>query len=316
MTRYLVRRLLQSVVLLVVVSIVGFAVLNLAPGGPLAAYALNPGMTQADRERLAHQMGLDQPLPVQYGRWVSGLLVGDWGRSFRDSRPVLSSIAERVPATVELMLSSTLLAVFLGVLVGLLGALRRYSLFDYLATIGAMIALSLPTFWFGLMVIFLFSVRLGWLPSGGIMTEGGGSLPDRLQHLVAPMLVLALVTLAIWSRYTRSAMLDVIQQDYMRTARAKGLHEWVILVRHGLRNAVLPLITLAGLQLPTLFGGALVTETVFTWPGMGRLFVDSLGYRDYPILMGTLMLTAVLVLAGNLLADLLYAAVDPRIRLD
>ena len=139
---------------------------------------------------------------------------------------------------------------------------------------------------------------------------------DRVRHLIAPMLVLALVTLAIWSRYTRSAMLDVVHQDYMRTARAKGLYEWAILVRHGLRNAVLPLITLAGLQLPTLFGGALVTETVFTWPGMGRLFVDSLGYRDYPILMGTLMLTAVLVLAGSLLADLLYATVDPRIRLD
>jgi peptide/nickel transport system permease protein len=214
------------------------------------------------------------------------------------------------------MVTSTVLAVILGVLIGLLGALRRYSAFDYLATIGAMTALSLPTFWFGLMVIFLFSVRLAWLPSGGIMTEGGGSLADRLQHLLAPMLVLALVTLATWSRYTRSAMLDVINQDYMRTARAKGLHEWAILVQHGLRNAVLPLITLAGLQLPALFGGALVTETVFTWPGMGRLFVDSLGYRDYPILMGTLMFTAVLVLAGSLLSDLMYATVDPRIRLD
>ncbi|MDQ6672752.1 MAG: ABC transporter permease [Chloroflexota bacterium] len=315
MTRYLLRRVLQSILLLVVVSIIGFGVLNLAPGGPLAAYALNPAMTQADRDRLAHQMGLDQPLPLQYGRWASGFVVGDWGRSFRDSRPVLPSIAERVPATLELMLTSTLLAVSTGILVGLLGALRRYSVFDYLATIGAMVALSLPTFWFGLMAIFLFSVRLGWLPSGGIVTEGDGSVVDRLRHLVAPMLVLALVTLAIWSRYTRSALLDVLHQDFMRTARAKGVREWATLLRHGFPNAVLPLITLAGLQLPTLFGGALVTETVFTWPGMGRLFVDSLGYRDYPILMGTLMLTALIVLAGNLVADLLYATFDPRIRL-
>ncbi|MDQ6673266.1 MAG: ABC transporter permease [Chloroflexota bacterium] len=316
MIRYLLRRVLQSIVLLVVVSIIGFGVLNLAPGGPLAAYALNPAMTQADRDRLAHQMGLDQPLPVQYGRWASGFVVGDWGRSFRDSRPVLPSIAERLPATVELMLTSTVLAVGIGILVGMLGALRRYSVFDYLATIGAMVALSLPTFWFGLMAIFLFSVRLGWLPSGGIMTEGDGSFPDRLRHLVGPMLVLALVTLAIWSRYTRSALLEILHQDFMRTARAKGMREWATLMQHGFPNAILPLITLAGLQVPTLFGGALVTETVFTWPGMGRLFVDSLGYRDYPILMGTLMLTALLVVAGNLVADLLYAAVDPRIRLN
>lgn len=317
MGRYIAKRLFQGVVVLFAVSVVGFAVLNLAPGGPLAAYALNPSMTQADRERLKRQMGLDQPLPVQYARWVSGLVVGDWGRSFRDQQPVLSIIGQRVPATVELMATSTVLAIILGTLVGLLGALRRYSFFDYFVTIGAMIALSIPTFWLGLMFIFLFSVRLGWLPSGGTLTSGGsGSLLDHLHHLIAPATVLTLVTVAIWSRYTRSSVIDIVNQDYMRTARAKGLREWLVVSRHGLPNAVLPLITLAGLQLATLFGGALVTETVFTWPGMGRLFVDSLGYRDYPVLMGILMFTAVLVVLGNLVADLLCGAVDPRIRLE
>lgn len=302
--------------MLIIVSIVGFVILNLAPGGPLAAYALSPTMTQEDRDRLERQMGLDDPLPVQYWRWSSNLAQGDWGRSFRDQQPVLTIIADRIPATVQLMAASIVLAIVLGTLIGLLGALRRYSFFDYLATIGAMIALSIPTFWFGLMVIYLFSVELGWLPSGGMTTIGGdGGLLDRLHHLVAPTIVLALVTVAIWSRYTRSALIDVINQDYMRTARAKGLREWSIISRHGLRNAVLPLITIAGLQLPVLFGGALVTETVFTWPGMGRLFVDSLGYRDYPVLLGIMMFTAILVILGNLIADVLYAAADPRIRL-
>lgn len=316
MTRYIVRRLLQSVILLVVVSLVGFAILNLAPGGPLAAYALNPNMTQADIARLKHQLGLDRPLPVQYGIWIEGLVIGDWGRSYRDQQPVLSIIGERLPATLELMVTAEIIAIILGVLVGILGAVRRYSVFDYLATIGAMIALSIPTFWFGLMVIYIFAVKLGWLPPGNITTVGNGSLIDRLYHLIAPALVLALVTVAIWSRYTRSSMIDVINQDYIRTARAKGLGERVVLLGHGLRNAILPLITIAGLQLPSLFGGALVTETVFTWPGMGRLFVDSLGYRDYPVLMGILMFTAILVLLGNLTADVLYAVADPRIRLD
>lgn len=315
MATYIIRRLLQSAVLLIIVSFVGFSILSLAPGGPLAAYALNPNMTDEDLQRIAKQMGLDQPIPVQYARWATGLLVGDWGRSYRDTQPVLNIIMSRLPATFELMLVSTTLAVILGTFVGLLGAIRRYSIFDYLATIGAMVALSIPTFWFGLMVIYIFAVKLGWLPPGNIATIGDGSLLDRLHHLIAPSAVLALVTVAIWSRYTRSSMIEVINQDYIRTARSKGLRERLVVARHGLRNAVLPLITIAGLQLPTLFGGALVTETVFTWPGMGRLFVDSLGYRDYPVLMGILMFTAVLVLLGNLIADILCAIADPRIRL-
>jgi peptide/nickel transport system permease protein len=212
------------------------------------------------------------------------------------------------------MATATVIAVLLGCWIGVLGAVRRYSLFDSLATVGAMIALSIPTFWFGLVTIYLFSVNLGWLPSGNRHTIGDGSLLDLLHHLIAPAMVLALVETAIWGRFMRSSMLEVINQDYIRTARAKGMPEWRILTVHALRNALLPMITVAGLQFPTLLGGALVTETVFTWPGMGRLFLDSIGYRDYPVVMGILMFSAMMVLIGSLLADILYAVVDPRIR--
>jgi peptide/nickel transport system permease protein len=315
MARFILQRGAQSVVLLLIVSVIGFAMLHLLPGGPLSQFALTPGMTQADLTRIAHQMGLDRPLPVQYGEWMAHLLTGDWGHSYRDNQPVLGIIASHLAATLELMIASTLLAVLLGTWVGVLGAVRQYSLADQLATVGAMIALSIPTFWFGLVVIYVFSVWLGWLPAGNIATVGQAGLIDHAVHLILPSIVLALVTVATWSRYMRAAMLEVISQDYVRTARAKGLSRWRVLIHHAMRNAMLPMITLAGLQLPTLLSGALVTETVFTWPGMGRLFLDSLGYRDYPMVMGLLMFSAVLVLLGNLLADLLYVVADPRVRL-
>ncbi len=315
MTAFLLRRLGQSLLLLVLVSLIGFALVHLAPGGPLAQFALTPGMSQQALNQIAHQMGLDKPLPLQYALWAGHLLIGDWGHSYRDQQPVLAIIWSHVGATLELMVSSTLLSVLIGTWVGVLGAIRRYSLADYLATIGAMVALSIPTFWFGLVVIFLFSVRLAWLPAGNIGTPGAYSLLDAAKHLILPCLVLTLVTVATWSRYMRASMLEVINQDYIRTARAKGLAARTVLVHHALRNALLPMITLAGLQVPTLLGGALVTETVFTWPGMGRLFLDSIGYRDYPMVMGLLLFSAILVLIGNLLADLLYVVADPRISL-
>ena len=316
MANFLISRLVQSLILFVLVSMIGFAVLHLAPGGPLSRFALVPGLSQADIARIGHEMGLDRPLPVQYWEWISRLLVGDWGQSFRDSQPVLAVIGSRLPATLELMIAAILIAIVTGIAIGIMGAVRRYSVFDMLATVGAMIALSIPTFWFGLVTIYIFAVKLQWLPAGNRATIGGsGSFLDYLHHLIAPALVLALVEVAVWSRYMRSSMLDVINQDYIRTARAKGLPERTVLLRHAFRNALLPMITLAGLELPNLLGGALVAETVFTWPGMGRLFLDSLGYRDYPVVMGILMFSAMLVLLGNLLADLLCAVADPRIRL-
>jgi peptide/nickel transport system permease protein len=201
-------------------------------------------------------------------------------------------------------------------LIGTIGATRQYSVFDYFASTGALVALSIPTFWFGLMVIYLFAERLGWIPSGGYrsLSEGGGSLGDRLHHLVAPALVLAFVLTAQWSRYFRSSLLDVIHQDYVRTAYAKGLAGREVMRGHILRNAVLPIIALAGVQLPAVFGGALVTESVFAWAGMGRLFLDALTYRDFPVLMALLMVTAILVVVGNLIADIALSFVDPRIR--
>ncbi|WP_439498591.1 ABC transporter permease [Bosea sp. (in: a-proteobacteria)] len=313
MSGFLARRFLQALGLLLIVSMIGFAILHLAPGGPLSQFAAGGDMTQADLDRLSEQLGLNRPLPIQYLDWLWRMLRGDWGASYRDQQPVLHVIASHIGATLELMLTSTLLAMLIGAWVGILGAVRRYSLFDSLATVGAMIALSIPTFWFGLVVIYVFSVGLGWLPSGNRYTIGDGSLINRIHHLIGPCIVLALVSTAVWSRYMRSSMLEVINQDYVRTARAKGVPERQIILRHAFRNALLPMITITGLHVPTLLSGALVTETVFTWPGMGRLFLDSISYRDYPVVMGILMFTAVLVLLGSLIADLLYGLADPRI---
>lgn len=314
MGRYLLDRLLQSLLLLWLVSIIGFAILHLAPGGPLSQFIAAGDMGADDVARLEAQYGLDRSLPVQYISWLGRLLVGDWGFSFRDQQPVLSIILVHVGATVELMLTATVLAILIGGMIGILGAVRRYSFFDMLATVGAMIALSIPTFWFGLAVIYFFSVDLNWLPAGNRETVGDGSLLDRIHHLIGPCIVLALVSTAVWSRYMRSSMLDVINQDYIRTAKSKGVPPVQILLRHALRNALLPMITITGLHVPVLLSGALVTETVFTWPGMGRLFLDSVSYRDYPMVMGILMFTAVFVLLGSLLADLTYSIADPRIK--
>lgn len=316
MIPYILRRLAQAVPLLIGVSLIGFGLMHLAPGGPLAVYTLNPTITAQDIERIKVVFGLDQPIHVQYLKWAAGMFSGNWGYTFFGGRPVLDVILERVPATLVLMGSSLSLAIVLGVAIGTLGAVRRYSVFDSLATTGAMFALSFPTFWFGLMAIYVFAVRLGWLPSGGMYELGNEGDPiDLLRHLVLPALVLALVLTAQWSRYARSAFLEVLGQDFLRTARAKGLRPGQRLWRHAFPNAAKPLIALLGIELPILFSGALVTETIFAWPGMGRLFVDALGMKEYPVLMGMIMFTAIFVILGNLLADILIAAIDPRVRM-
>lgn len=315
MASFLVARLWQSAVLIVGVSVIGFSLMQLAPGGPLAVYTLNPTVTAQDIERVKVIFGLDQPAYVQYLKWAGNFVLGNWGFSFFGGRPVASLVFERIPATLLLMGTSLSLAILLGVGIGVLGAVKRYSVFDYLATTWAMVALSLPTFWFGLVAIYVFAVELGWFPAGGFATLAEDGVAGLVSHLVLPAGVLALVLVAQWSRYARSAMLDVLHQDFMRTAAAKGLRRSRILVQHGLRAALVPLITLFGLQFPLLLGGALVTETVFSWPGMGLLFVNALSMRDYPVLMGILMLSAVAVVLGNLLADVLNALIDPRIKL-
>ncbi len=313
---FLVRRIAQMVPLLIGVSILGFGMMHLAPGGPLALYTQNPSVTAEDVERIEELWGLNDPVYVQYATWAGNMFTGDFGTSFRGGAEVRGLVTERVPATLELMGTAYGVAILLGFAVGALGALRQYSVFDYLATTGALVTLSIPTFWFGLMVIFVFSERLGWIPSGGTQSlrSGGGGLGDRLHHLLAPATVLALVLTAQWSRYFRSSILEVVGQDYVRTAHAKGLIGRVVLRRHVLRNAVLPIIALAGVQLPAVFSGALVAESVFGWAGMGRLFLDALTYRDYPVLMALLMITAFLVVVGNLVADLALGLADPRVR--
>lgn len=302
--------------MLVGISFAAFVLLRLAPGGPMAVYAQNPNMSEADMRRIEHILGLDQPIHLQYLKWAAGMATGNLGYSYRTGRPVGQIILERVPATFQLMGCAYLIAISLGVSTGIVSAIRRHSIFDYCATTGAMVGLSVPTFWFGLVVIIVFAAMLRWIPSGGMATLGAPfSLQDRLIHLVGPASVLGLWMTATWSRYTRSSVLEVVGQDYIRTARAKGLRARAVLLRHTLRNALIPLITLAGLEFRNLFGGALVTETVFSWPGVGRLYLDSLNYQDYSVILGLLLMTSVTVLVGSLLADILYAVADPRIRL-
>jgi peptide/nickel transport system permease protein len=316
MQSYIGRRVLQAIPLLIGVSVIGFGLMHLAPGGPLAVYTLNPTITAQDIERIKIIFGLDQPVHVQYLKWATGMFTGNWGYTFFGGRPVLWVIVERLPATMLLMGSALSIAILLGITVGMIGAARRYSVWDYLATSGALVALSFPTFWFGLMAIFVFAVDLRWLPSGGMYELGEeGNVVDLLRHLILPTLVLALVITATYSRYARSSFLEVLHQDYMRTARAKGLRPRERLFRHAFPNAVKPLIALLGTDLPVLFSGALVTESIFGWPGMGRLFVDALTMKEYPILMGMIMFTAFFVILGNLLADIAIALLDPRVRL-
>jgi len=315
--KYIIKRLLQAIPLLIGVSIIAFSIMHLAPGGPLSVYTLNPSITAQDIDKIKVILGLDQPVHIQYVKWAKGMFTGNWGTTFFGGRPVFDVIVERIPATFLLMGSAMSIAIIIGMCIGILGAFKRYSVFDYLATTGAMVALSFPTFWFGLMAIYIFSLKLGWFPSGGMFTLGGEEgVFDLFRHLVLPTVVLALVLVAQWSRYTRSSFLEVIHQDYIRTARAKGIKGSKILLRHALPNAIAPLIALAGVQLPWLFSGALVAETIFGWPGMGRLFVDSLTMKEYPILMGMVVFTAIAVIFGNLIADILNAVLDPRIALE
>ena len=316
MIRYLARRLMVAVPTLLAISVVLFAMLHLAPGGPMAVYAIGSDSDPELLEAMEQRLGLRDPLPVQYGHWLVGMATGDWGRSYKYAREVNAVIGERVFASLELMGAALLLSVVLAVPLGALSALSRHRFLQHVASVVSLVGISVPTFWLGLMILLLFSVTLRVLPSGGVATIGVGFDPlDRLRHLIAPALVLATLEIAGWSRFVRSSLLDVSAQDYVRTARAKGLEQRLVVYRHMLRNALLPLITLVGLQAGRLVGGALVTEVVFAWPGMGRLLSESLAARDYPVVMAAFMIMAVTVVLANLLADVGYAFADPRVRL-
>jgi peptide/nickel transport system permease protein len=316
MRTFLIRRLLAAIPTLGAVSIIIFLLLHAAPGGPMAVYANNPNVDPEDLKRLEQSLGLHDPYPVQYAKWLGSMLTGNWGLSYKYARPVSALLGERIVATLQLVAVSLLIAAAVAVPLGVLGATARPAVQRLVGAV-SMVGVSVPTFWLGILVLLLLSVKLRLLPSGGMATIGAEfSLADRLWHLAAPAAVLATLEIAGWSRYLRSMLLESLRQDYIQTARAKGLAESGVVLRHALRNALLPLITLFGLQGGRLVGGALITETVFSWPGMGRLLVESLAARDYPVLMAAFMLMSALVIAGNLAADLTYGVADPRIRLD
>jgi peptide/nickel transport system permease protein len=314
MGSYVAQRGVQAAVLLLLVSLVGYAIMSFAPGGPLAVYLHNPQVTPEKIELLRHQLGLDRPWYLRYVTWLTGLASGHWGYSYYTGRPVLEMIDERLPATFMLMVSAFTLAIVLSFPLGVLAATHKYSWGDNLLSFGSFFVWAMPTFWFGLMLQMALSVRWHLLPVAGMHEIDNRSAWDLVRHLVMPATVLGIGSIASWSRYLRSGMLEVLGQDYIRTAYAKGLPVRRVMNRHVLRNSLIPIVTIMGLDLHVLFSGAVITESIFGWPGMGRLFLAALNNRDYPLQMAGLMISAALLIGGNLLADLTYAALDPRIR--
>lgn len=322
MTRYLVRRLLGMIPLLIGISFIIYALLNMVPGSPTDKIQFNPSIKPADLARIKHEMGLDEPWYRRYFVWLEHAVQGDFGTSFSNYSPVSLRIKQALPNTLVLSISSLIFALVLSIPIGIYGAIHRNSIFDRITTIISTAFFSVPTIWLGLLLIILFSVKfkewgLPWLPSGGVRNlRGQSNWLDWFKHLILPVFTLGSVQLAVWMRYIRSSMLDVIRQDYIRTAQAKGLHERTVLMAHAFRNAVLPLVTLVGLTIPELFGGALIIENVFGYPGIGQLTIDSLNNNDYSVAMACVMMFAVLTVIGNLLADILYGVIDPRVRYD
>ncbi|MBX5446777.1 ABC transporter permease [Sphaerobacter sp.] len=313
MGAYLIRRLFQAVVLLFIVSIVTFMLIHSAPGGP--SLLSNPELSREDIERMREQLGLNDPLPVQYGRWLKNVLQGNLGRSYNTIEPVGSLIADRLPNTLLLTGIALLLSIGLAIPLGVISALRRNSALDRIVAGVSFFGVSIPVFWLGIILIIVFSIQLKWLPAGGMATLGEDfSLMDRIKHLIMPTIVLATANLAELTRYTRSGMISVLSEDYIRTARAKGLHNKVVVIRHALRNALIPVVTVIGVLLPRAVGGAAITETVFSWPGMGRLAVEAASTRDYPVVLGATLTVAIVVVISSLLTDLVYGYLDPRIR--
>jgi peptide/nickel transport system permease protein len=332
MIGFIARRILQSIPTLILISALLFFGMQAVPGGPLQAFAFRPGMSQAARQAIVHQWGLDQPVYIQYFHWVQSMLTGNWQFSFFMHRSVREVILQRLPATLILMLTAFVVQQVIALPTGILAALRRYSFFDQAVTFFSYVGFSMPTFWLGLMILLVFAVFVPIFPVGGVVDVRVTGAPfltpdynlwfvqnpitgflDILRHIILPATTIAIVGIAGDSRFMRSSMLDAIHQDYVRTARAKGLSERVVVLKHALRNALLPVVTNIAIELPLLFSGAVVTEAIFSWPGMGQLFFQALEAYDYPLLMGILSVAAVLIVFFNLLADLAYAYIDPRV---
>lgn len=314
MGTFLIRRVLQAIPLLLVISIALFGLLHLIPGGP-EQVAFNPRMSPQARHQMVIDLGLDKPLPVQYVRWLWGTIRLDFGSTFTDGQPVIQVIGDRLPATLELLGLAFLFALLIAIPIGIVASVKQYSLIDYFFTVVSYLGISMPVFWLAEMLILFFAIQNNWFPTGSMQTDGQpGSLGDSVHHLVLPVVVLSFAFIAGWSRYLRSSMLEVLHQDYLRTARAKGLARLKVILKHAFRNALIPLVTVVALDFGTIFGGAVITETIFSWPGLGRLFFDSLEARDYPVLMAMMVLSAFAVVCCNLIADVIYGLLDPRIR--
>ncbi len=322
MSWYIFKRLLQAIPLLVGIATVTFFIVHIAPGDPMDVYMEKQHRKEVDSrviEALRHKYGLDQPLPVQYVKWLRNLAQGDLGESFRYRRPVSELIKERVPYTLQLTVLALLLGAMLGIALGIISAVKQYSGLDKSLTVGSLVFYSMPEFWLAVMLVLLFAVNLRWLPTSQTRSLDyelfslSGKILDRLWHLILPVFVLGVASAAGTARYMRNQLLEVLSEEYVLAARARGLSERAVILKHALRNALIPIITIYGLELPFLLGGAVLIEKVFAWPGMGLLSVEAIEARDYPIILATSMIAAVLVVIGNLLADVIYAVVDPRI---
>ena len=324
MIRFISRRLLFAIPLLLGIVTITFFVIQVAPGDPMDMFLEPRLQRQMDPEAvelIRQKYGLDQPVHIQYARWLGGLLRGDLGESFRYRRPVASLIAERVPYTLQLAALALLVDALLGIGLGVYSAVNRYSLAEKVVTMGSLIVYSIPGFWLALLLVMLFSVNLGWFPTSQTrslnydLLSTWGQIADRLWHLALPVFVLGVAQAAGTARYVRNRLLEVMNEEYILAARARGLREKTVIFKHALRNAMIPIITIFGMSLPFLLGGAALIEGVFGWPGLGLLGIEAVRGRDYPVILATTIMAAVLVVLGNLLADVLYAVVDPRISL-
>lgn len=316
MKKYIAKRLLTAIPVLLMISIAAFIMINLAPGDPTNLYVM-PDATPEQMEATRRALGLDQSYPVQYMRWLTRALRGDLGISYSTRYPVLPILVSRIGPTVALMGTTLVVSYIIAIPLGIISARKQGTWVDTLLTGGSFIGVSIPNFFLGLGLIYIFAVQLKWFPTGGMLELGGNaSILSVLHHLVLPVAVLSTFYIANMTRYVRSTMIDVYGENYIRTATAKGLTKQVILTRHGIRNALIPIITIIGTDLPRLVGGAIVTEQIFQWPGLGRLTILAINQREYPMLMAITLLSAVVVLLVNLLVDMMYAVVDPRIKYD
>ncbi|HEV8636086.1 MAG TPA: ABC transporter permease [Chloroflexota bacterium] len=312
MAQYLLRRTLIAIPTLLIISVVVYTILALAPGDPLSQFAANPDVPAEVKANIRKQFGLDDPVHIRYVKWLTAFTQGDWGWSFASRMPVLSLIAQRIPTTLIVIGTAYLVAVLIAIPLGVLSAVRQYSWFDQVVTTLSFVGFSLPTFFTGLLLILLFSVQLGWLPMVYSQTETDPI--QQIKQMAMPVAVLALFQAATLSRFVRASMLDNLTQDYARTARAKGLPEGIVVLRHVLRNALFPVVTLIALQLPQVFTGAVVTEQIFRVPGMGALLIKAIQDNDTPVVMGIVLLFAILVVVSTLVADAVYGLLDPRVR--